>query len=97
MASTIYEIAKEDIVEILNVLLFAIFMGSSIECKEAHQVGELSMNIAKYFERRLGLEDHWLADNNFLCEVTKGDDLVGFEVDLQGFRINEYCRLKEHV
>jgi hypothetical protein len=71
MVSSVYEITQKDIVEVLNVTLLAFLMGRTIKSKETHQVGKLTVDISKNFQRRLSLKNHWLAYDNFLGNVAK--------------------------
>jgi hypothetical protein len=69
VAASINEVSQEDVVEVLNILLLAVLVGSAVECEETHQISELAMDISKDLEGRLGLQDHGLADDDFLCQV----------------------------
>ena len=51
MVAPVDEIPQEYVIVVLDVLLFAVFMWGTIQSEESHQVGELSVNVAEYFER----------------------------------------------
>ena len=65
MATSVNKIPQKDIVEIFNVLSFSVLVRSSIKSKETHEISELSMNIPKNLQRRLGLKDHRLTSYDF--------------------------------
>ena len=71
MIASINKISKKDIIKILNILFLSILMRSSIECKETHKISKLSMNISKYFQRRLSLKNHRLTNNDLFCNIAK--------------------------
>jgi len=69
--SSINKVAEENIIEIFNIFLLAIFMRSAVESEETHQICELTMNVSEYFQRWLRLKNHWLTDNDLLSNIAK--------------------------
>jgi hypothetical protein len=72
-------------------------MRSTIESEETHQISELTMDVSKDLQRRFGLKDHRLTDNNLFSYVAKCNNLLGPESDLDCFCVGEIIRFHQHV
>lgn len=66
VTSSVDKISKKHIIIMFDVFSFPILVGSAIETEESHEICELSMDIAKDFERGLYIEDHGLPGNDIL-------------------------------
>lgn len=97
VAAAVHEVSQEDVVEVLNVLLFAVFVGSPIVGEEGHEVGELPVDVSEDLEGRLGLQDVGLADDDLLGQVAQIHDVLSPEADLECFCVHEVVGLQQHV
>ena len=97
VTASVHEIPQENVVEVLNVLLLPVLVGSAVKGKERHKVGELAVDVSENLKRRLCLQDHGLADDYLLGEVAERDDLVSAEVDLERLSVHVDGRLQQHI
>lgn len=51
MASSVDKVSKENVVKVLDIALFPIQEGTSKESEKVQEIGELPVNISKYFNR----------------------------------------------
>jgi hypothetical protein len=97
VAAAVHEIAQEDVVEVLDVFLFALFVGRAVEGEETHEVRELPVDVSEYLQGGFRLQDDRLAHDDLFRQVAEGNDLLRFEGHLEGLRVHEVVGLHEHV
>lgn len=73
------------------------FVWSTVELEEAHQVGKLSVDVSKNLEGCLRLQDHRLVDDDLLGHVAKMNDVLCLEINIDGISIHETLWLEKLV
>lgn len=97
VASPVHKVPQEDIVKIFDIFFLPIFMRGPIKCKETHQICKLPMDIPKDLQRRFGLQDHRLTNDDFLCYIAKSDNLLRLESKLYGLGVHVVVRLHQDI
>ena len=79
MVSPVDIITQEEIVVGLNI---TIFIWSTPEIEESHQILVLTVNVAENLDRSINSADHWLGFEHLLSLFSKGQNMFPSESEI---------------
>ena len=97
VASSVNKVSQKNVIVILDIFFLTVLMRRSIQFKETHQIRELAMDIAEYFQRSLWSQNHWLVYNHLFCHVAKVMNVLRLKVNVDRLCVHELLWLQKLV